>query len=154
MPFREFLTACSKGDQMAVFWLLYRLQNRAEHKLTRDFWTFFAQPLRPSPWRLCGTRRSDCRRAGAASRPARSLHLPVCRDWYGMPHLPERHHRRGGWPGPCHRGWLPDRRRGCAGREHSNWESRKNRSGSGDSAKSSRWLYRSGAAAPHSGKRN
>lgn len=40
MPFREFLTACSKGDQMAVFWLLYRLQNRAEHKLTRDFWTF------------------------------------------------------------------------------------------------------------------
>lgn len=40
MRFREFFTACSKGDQMSGFWLLYRLQNRSEHKLTRDFWTF------------------------------------------------------------------------------------------------------------------
>ena len=29
MRFREFFTACSKGDQMAGFWLLYRLQNHA-----------------------------------------------------------------------------------------------------------------------------
>ena len=91
-PMRERITEYSNGDNLDLFWRLFRLRERSGSRLVTGLLTLVLSRMARRHGGYVG-KTAVIEGFLSLPRPSRRLHLPLCQNWFRLPDLSKRHHR-------------------------------------------------------------